>query len=68
MAVIAADMLFRLLVTGDLRHFQTFVDLEAGSLKSTHITLENVRQAWRVGEGTTRDEQPDNGESIYAGR
>jgi len=45
-AAIAADYLVRLLLTHSLDKFQTYIDLNSGSMKSTYITPENVRR-WK---------------------
>lgn len=41
----AADYLLRLLVTGNLKKFQTFVDLPSGSSRSTFITPTGIERA-----------------------
>jgi PRTRC genetic system ThiF family protein len=41
-AAVAADYLLRLLVTGDLRKFATYLDLAAGSARSLYTTPEAV--------------------------
>jgi len=43
-ASVAADYLVRLLLTQNLDKFQTYVDLESGSMKSTYITQDNLRK------------------------
>lgn len=45
-ASIAADYLKRLLLTEDLDRFQTYIDLNSGSMKSTYITPASLRQ-WK---------------------
>lgn len=42
----AADYLLRLLVTGGLKKFQTYIDLPSGTTKSTYITPQNVGKSW----------------------
>ena len=42
LAVEGSDYLLRLLVTHDLRRFQTFMDLPSGVSRSTYVTQENV--------------------------
>jgi PRTRC genetic system ThiF family protein len=44
-AAVAADYLLRLLVTGNLKKFQTFVDLPSGTVRSTYITPTNIERA-----------------------
>jgi hypothetical protein len=46
----AADYLLRLLVTGGLKKFQTFIDLPSGTTKSTYITQENIERVFQAGE------------------
>jgi PRTRC genetic system ThiF family protein len=45
-ASVAADYLVRLLLTQTLDKFQTYIDLNSGSMKSTYITTANVRR-WK---------------------
>jgi PRTRC genetic system ThiF family protein len=45
-AAVAADYLVRLLLTQKLDKFQTYIDLNSGSMKSTYITPANVRK-WK---------------------
>jgi PRTRC genetic system ThiF family protein len=45
-ASVAADYLVRLLLTQTLDKFQTYIDLNSGSMKSTYITPANVRK-WK---------------------
>jgi len=45
-ASVAADYLVRLLLTQTLDKFQTYIDLNSGSMKSTYITPVNVRR-WK---------------------
>jgi PRTRC genetic system ThiF family protein len=46
MAAVAADYLVRLLLTNNLERFQTFIDLNSGSMQSAYITPANVGK-WR---------------------
>ena len=45
-AAVAADYLVRLLLTNNLERFQTYLDLNSGSMQSTYITPANVRR-WK---------------------
>ncbi len=45
-ASVAADYLVRLFLTQSLEKFQTYIDLDSGSMQSTYITSENLRK-WR---------------------
>jgi hypothetical protein len=45
-ASVAADYLVRLLLTQNLDKFQTYIDLNSGSMKSTYITPANIRR-WK---------------------
>jgi PRTRC genetic system ThiF family protein len=42
MAAELADYLVRMLITSDLRKFQTYIDLESGTTRSTYITRDNL--------------------------
>ena len=42
MAVEGADYLYRLLITGDLKKFATFIDLPSGSMRSRYTTRETL--------------------------
>jgi hypothetical protein len=44
-ATTAANMLTRLLLTRDLKHFACELNLAAGSMRSTYATVEAVEQA-----------------------
>jgi PRTRC genetic system ThiF family protein len=44
-AVIAADFVYRLVWTGDLKKFATYFDLASGTTRSEYITPERLRQA-----------------------
>jgi len=45
-ASVAADYLVRLLLTQNLDKFQTYIDLNSGSMRSTYIKTENIRR-WK---------------------
>ena len=45
-ASVAADYLVRLLLTQNLDKFQTYIDLNSGSMKSAYITPANIRR-WK---------------------
>lgn len=45
-ASIAADYLLRLLLTQNLEKFQTYIDLNSGSMRSTYITRANLKR-WK---------------------
>jgi hypothetical protein len=47
-AAVAADYLVRLLLTNNLERFQTYIDLNSGSMQSTTITPVSVGK-WRRG-------------------
>ena len=44
-AAIAADFVYRLVWTGDLKKFATYFDLASGTTRSEYITPEGLRQA-----------------------
>jgi PRTRC genetic system ThiF family protein len=63
-AVQAADMLTRLLITGDLKRYQCAVNLASGSVKSFYCTPDEVaREIDRSVEFVTRDNSLDETES-----